>query len=330
MPVRETLAEITSPEMPDYLGQLHDMALDEGIPEGVISERGYGLAADLLKIMWRDHGDPESDSYKPYHNDGHGLNVVLRSWRLWKPLHDELPDRFDTGAFELLMIAAAGHDIVNDPDAAKNYPGQNEVDSAVTVCRMMIDAGYDDAEAHRVYDAIIKTSVARDEHGVITQTYMREGSTDIMGLILGQADMNGILLEGPSTLFDDAYAIWLEMTETPVKDALHSPVGVVNFMLDEEKYLNDRVEALSEDLLYYVDDPEEREAIVQIYWDEFRGPSLRALQTARLLRSAPDRTRSMVDESFGFASRIAQRGLEQISAVKGHLVGQVKPGSETK
>lgn len=317
--------ETLTPEMPNFIEQLHTMAAEQAIPEGVISQRGYMLAAELLEEMWRNHGDPSSDTYKHYHNDGHALNVIRRSWCLWHPLHEDMPEHFDEEGLELLMIAAAGHDIVNDPETAREHPGQNELDSAVYVFEKMTEAGYDTGQAQRVYDAIIKTSVGRDDRGVITQTYMRQGSKDIMGLVLGQADMNGILLEGPSTLLDDAYSIWLEMNATPFRNALHNPPDVVGFMLDEEEYLNDRTAALSEDLKYYVDDPDEREAIKQIYWDEFRGPSLRAIQFARRLRSAPKDTGQMVEEAFSSASRVARHGIGQILAAKRGLIEHVKP-----
>lgn len=322
--------EEPAPEIQDYAEQLRSMAAEEGLPEGVLSERGLHLTAILLEQVHHNHGDPDRDSYKHYHNDSHALNVIKRSWKLWKPFAEALPARFDSTGFELLMIAGAGHDIINDPSAARDNPGQNEWKSAELVYDMMLEAGYEEPAARRVEAAITKTTVKRNEEGVIIQTQMRQGPKDIMGLVLGQADMNGILIEGPSAMLQDAYALYLEFTDTPLKKAIRNPVGVANFLREEKKYLNSRVAALSEDLRYYIDDETERELIIAVYRQEFGNASRQALDVAENLQDTPEKTRKIVDASFSAAGRVAQRGLSQIMAVKRYLVEEVTPSQKDR
>ncbi|HVI60902.1 MAG TPA: hypothetical protein VM535_01955, partial [Candidatus Saccharimonadales bacterium] len=211
-----------------------------------------------------------------------------------------------------------------DAEAAVHQPGRNEQQSAQLVGERMQAAGYEEPAVQRVADAIIKTTAQRTPDGVIKQTFIREGSKDILGLCVGQADMNGILIEGPGELFSDAYALYLECSQTPLMNVLTNPRGTIDALRDEKEYLASRVAALPGDLAYYVADPTEREAIKQIYYQEFSSVSRAALEVAERLHGAPEKTREVVSSSFSWAGRVAQRGLSQVVAAERHMLDQVK------
>src|SRR5262249_47440335 len=147
-------------------------------------------------------------------------------WTLWKPLWEQLPNRFSIEGFEEGMLALAGHDLKNDPDGAREESDRNEEESAEIVYDMMLQAGYKDSRAQNVYDAIIKTTVEiRD--GVLVQTKMREGSKNILGLCVGQADMNPLLINGPTEMLQTLSALWWERSSgTPFKDAVRNPAAL--------------------------------------------------------------------------------------------------------
>jgi hypothetical protein len=312
-------------EMPDFRGRLVALMTEEAVAPELISERGLLLATRLLEEVWQRHGDPGQPSYKHRHNDHHALNVIRNSWVQWKPLHDKLPDRFDTEGFELLMIAGAGHDIIYDSQQVTEQAGHNEQSSGDLVYDRMIEAGYGMAAAQRVYDAIIKTTVEIRSDGSIVQTKMREGSQDVLGLVLGRGDMSGILLRGPDELYGEAVALYNEGGHASLKDKLSlNPSGIVSMLRSEKTYLDDRVASLSEDLRYHVEDEAEQALIIQVYREEFGHASIEALQAADSVYRAPEKTRQMVEEALLFAGRAAHRRLDQIAALKRYMIDQAR------
>jgi hypothetical protein len=304
--------EEPTPEVRHFIDELHAIATEEGVPGGSIDERGFRLAATFLEQMRQEHGD------KPHHNHMHGLNTTRCFWAQWRPLWEKLPDRFDVEGFELGMLATAGHDIINELGAP---PGENERASAELVYNMMLEANYEEPAAQRVYNAIIKTTTETDEEGVIVQTQMRTGQKDILGLNVGWADMNAILLMGPDVIFRDAPALHQEY-------ALESDLA--EFLRDEDAYLRHRIAALRGDLQYYVEDEAERDIIKRVYWDEFRDPSLSAVKATKRLYDNPEQTRRLVNNSIRATKNIAYQGLGRLIAMQRHMADHFKRNSHDK
>jgi hypothetical protein len=315
-------------EVIGYETRLRNMAAEEGVPEGVISDTGFRLTAQLLEKIHRDHGDSTKDTYKHRHNEEHSLDFIRYFWALWKPLSEELPDMFDRDGFELGMIVGAGHDIVYSKRGAKERPGHNERESAQLVSGLMLEHGYAEAKVQRVYDAIVKTTVEY-KNGIVTQTHMRQGSKDILGLCVGQADMNGALIKGPSELVRMAYAVWLEEhatieRDTSVKALLSRSVSFARFLGNQKQYYATRIAVLSDDLRHYVDDEAQRAIIVNVYKSQFQKATLRTLETVDAWERAPQQTLQAVEDSFNYAARLTTQGIERLAAVPHYLTAKLK------
>lgn len=329
---REQLSgEEPTQEIIDYAWRLRQLAIEEGVPENAVSDRGFALAAELLEKAYHDHGDPTQDTYKHRHNDSHALDFIRNFWALWKPLSEHFPDLFDQDGFELGMIVGAGHDIVFNQQDARERPGHNERASAQLVSSMMSRSGYDygPVAIERAYNGIIKTTVER-KNGVIVQTHMREGSTDLLGLCAGQADMNGPLIKGPSKLIRTAYTVWLEEyqyehpNEALVKDVLKRPPSFASFLINQKHYFGSRVVVLSEDLKHYVSDNTTRAEIIAVYREYFGSASLRTLEVVDTLHGTPETTKKLVNESFNAAEQIAHQGLGRLMMVPRYLADRLR------
>lgn len=314
-----------APRIPNYTGELLNVADKLGLPEGAIDEKDIALTVTLLERMREDYGDPDKETYRHHHNDTHAMNFITCYWMLWKPLWEKFPDTFDIEGFKVGMFIGAGHDLVQ----SMKGPGQNERASAELVHEMMLEAGYGEKLAQRVYDGIIKTTVELQD-GVLAQTYMRKGSKDIAGLIAGQADMNVPLIQGLDMVFGIAFDVWLEDNNIAIDDALKYSTEIADFMAQDEKnYLDSRVAALSDDLKYYVTDPKKRQAIIGVYRNEFERASRESLQAVDSMHTKPDKTKSMVEDSFRFAGKVARVGIDQIKAAKQHMTDQIIHGRQT-
>jgi hypothetical protein len=325
MVYRRLTGEEPTQEIINFDVRLREMAIEEGLPESAISDRGFQLAADLLELVRRNHGDPDQPSYKEHHNDGHGLDFIRYFWRQWVPLSKQFPDIYDQEGFELGMLIGAGHDSVYDPDAAVQNPGRNEQYSAELSCQKMYDAGYKQDAIKRVNEGVIKTTTVKGEDDIIQQIYMRSGSQDVLGHVAGLADMNSSLMGGEKDLLKTAVALGLEDSETPSEDtAADQAASLARVLLYQKSYVDSRIAVLAGDLEHYIDDKATREAIVQVYWDNFRLNSVEAMQTAEQLHSAPARTKQLIEEALASLGKVKRQKLSRAAAISQHLLDHLK------
>jgi hypothetical protein len=312
-----------NPELPDHAGQIGAL-LETEVSPGIISDEAVQLAAGLLDKTFQEHGDPGSESYKPYHNVQHELNVLRRSWRLWRLLQEELPDKFDDHGYELVMFAACGHDIFVDNESP---PGEDERKSGEYTRDYMIEGGYSEEDADIVYEMIEATAVERDETGTIVQFNIRQGSKYLGKLVLATADTNGIPMEGIPTMIDDGFNLWMEFSKTSVRGLLSDPKGAVGFMLTQAKYLEDRLDCMDKDLAYYFTD-KEVSIIKEVFENEFTGATRDALGAARMLARFPNLAEVAIETSVKTTEKAAGSSWDALESVKGrlaHLLSRTKP-----
>ncbi len=303
-------------DMPDYAAQLQTLAVELEIPEDALSERGINVAVTLLEEHWHEHGDKSKETYKPYHDGEHPMNIVARVWRLIKIIETVIPDRFDSDMYELGMIASAGHDVKNESGLPV---GDNERGSAERTGVLMREAGYEEEQITRVQDGIIATTVGRNEDGAIIQTFIRTGSKDLLKFVLAEADINGIIMEGVSTMVRDATNLYLEINHFSLNDFFNEPTRVVTFLRTQAGFLSDRLAVMDEDLSYYLSD-EEKALISGVYDQEFRGHARDALAAARVLLRFSKLPEEMIGLALSKTEDMASSTAERFTQVRRHLV----------
>ncbi len=273
----------------NYAAEITELARETELE---LPQRSVDLAAQLLEQMYQSHGDPNSETYKPYHNDQHALNVIRRSFRLWQLLGEELPEKIDLEGYELLLIAGAGHDLV--VHSGKQH-GYDEDESARLTAEFMGSAGYNDMQIARVVDAIKATTVVRDEEGNIIQDSIRSGSKDPLRLVLATADINGTTMEGIPTLVEDAVNLHAEIVGALPEDLSEANTGIAHFLFSQAQFVDGRLRAIQGDLDYYFL-PEEVAKIKKAYEREFTGATRDVISLSKTLISFPEMAISTVEK----------------------------------
>lgn len=276
--------EPTEPDKPDYAAEIISIANEFDLE---LPERAISLATALLQQVYEKYGNPSSESYKPYHNDQHALNVIRRSFRLWSLLLQTLPDKIDAEGSELLLIAGAGHDLVLGSGKDQGY---DERESARITARHMRGVGYSEAQTSRVVDAIETTAVVRDDDNNIIQNNIRTGSKDPLRLALATADINGAMMEGRETLIEDALNLYSEHSGIQQNDVNTSELA--HFLKTQEQFINGRLAAIRGDLKHYFTD-KEADKVSKAYEREFTASSV---ETVSLSRNLPETALDMVEK----------------------------------
>ena len=291
--------EPRQPDEPEYRADIAKIAEEFEIE---LPERAINVAVDLLKQVYEKYGDPSSETYKPYHNYNHSIEVITRSFRLWRLMGEELSGKvndedyeIDDEGYELLLIAGAGHDIVVGSQGKE--VGYDETESAKITARTMELAGYNEEQVQRVYDAILATTVERDVEGNITQSFVCQGSKDPMKLALATADINGTTMDGISTLVRHAAQLHAEITGIKVEDIKHNSEGFSNFLFTQAQFVSGRLAALKGDRLHYFSE-EAEEKLEKAYEREFTGATRDVISLAKTLASFPEMTRMVVDKTL--------------------------------
>ena len=287
-----------------YENEIFDIAQDYDVE---LPERAINLSIDLLEQMYQANGDESSETYKPYHNDQHAIDVIRRSFRLWNLLHRELPDKIGTDEYELLLIAAAGHDLVVGSGKEQGY---DEYASGIIVAHSMQLAGYDKAQIVRVQSAIDATTVTRDSVGNITQDSMRSGDKDPIRLVLATADINGATMEGIPTLVENALGLYAEMTGELPESVDETSHGITEFLLSQAQFINGRLEAIQGDLEYYFS-PEDARRIQAAYEKEFTGASRDVISLSKTIASFPEMAKMTVEKVTSALGASALKPIEK-------------------
>ncbi len=252
-------------------------ALQE-LPERVVFEVEVRARLDrILEEVASNNAD------KPYHNQEHAATVMQRSFRIWRSLQEIASEQFDDRGYELLAFAAAGHDLFQD----YKTPGENELRSAEAVVLFM-DGLYDEHDKERVYDAVIATTVRRSvETGVIEQLYLKDGSRDPLKFVLSVADTNGIALEGPRRMVNDAVKLFMEFNGVSGEASfLENSKELGKFLMLQAGFLGARLESLPEELAYFFpgDDSQRTNAHIVKKMEELLYPGVAAFSVAQALQ----------------------------------------------
>lgn len=307
-------------EMPDYRARLEAMATEESLPEDTISDEDFDFAAKLLEETWQAHGNPDKPSYKHYHNGEHPLDVIGRSWKIWKVCREVLPRQFGKEGFKHAMFAGAIHERFKTAGST----GVDEKQSAEWGWSKMQAAGYSLNACRQVSDAVIATTAIK-VNGSVVQPLLRQGSRDPLKWTVALADTGGVFMEGVSALGDNSLDLYLEDNDIAVENALEScdPDEIVKSLQYEDRYMRERMAAFREDLRYYFPDEEDRRLLIEAS-QAFAAPAADSRRVSKLLAESTALTRKIVLASLAPAREATTHGLGRISTAKNHITTQLK------
>lgn len=328
----ETLTHENEPlldRLLDHAGAMRGLMEEHNIPPGVITEEMLETGLGMLQLVYEKYGNPASESYRPYHNDVHALNVLARSWKLLSLHRQKFPEKFKDSDYALIMFAALGHDLIQ---GVGDEPGKDEEQSAALTCEFMNQVGFSGEDCERTKE-IIKATIVTRENGTITQTNIREGSKDILKLILATADINSIAMEGTPALVNDVFDLILEtgnhgqrMTvakmfaeaqkpKVPKNDKEYAYNKVVNFFMYQAEFLLSRLNALKGDFAHYYEG-KEVEDIDHLYENTFTNATREALGVAKTLHRFPNVAELVIREAAKTAVEFPGTDAEKLAIAK--------------
>ncbi|MFI5270623.1 MAG: hypothetical protein ACHQT9_01080 [Candidatus Saccharimonadales bacterium] len=278
----------------DFEPRLRETASD-------IEVEGYELREATIPGVARliggvnDRYGPESDNPLSYHNGEHGMDIIDRGVKLANILYPYMKPHHQRGIFDVIFWSGGGHDSVQglSGDQASEIASSHLVSTEAksTGDRYLGSKLFE----RRTNDAVLSTAVLWTPKGELVQPNVLRGSHDPAKLIMSNADINGIAMEGSSRMFVDVVNLCYEMNggQADVDE-------VYEFLLSQAGFLKERLndERVKTDIAYYF--PETVEEIYGEMRGIFRPNILLAYATAKLLS---DRSR------FETPAKLAMKGL---------------------
>lgn len=307
-------------------GQLQDffqselLAIEQdeqlAVPEGVITEEMRQVGAEMLVAIYNKYGDPNSETFKQYHNHQHALDVLKRAWEQLLLHRSEFSERFTDHDYRLLFFAALGHDGVHGNGGGL---GTDEELSAEWTIPYMRRLGFSDEDCMRVSEVICVTTVyKRESDGAIIQTYIREGSEDPLKLIMANADINGILMGGIPAFANDVLNLWLENNKKAAGDIAEHKEELATFFGTQLEFVETRVKELWGDFQYYY--KEDAQKISQLYEETFTRATRDALGAIRTIDRMSNLVELLIDEMVSVIEATSGDDQTKLAAAKARLI----------
>jgi hypothetical protein len=232
----------------DYERQVVDIA---GMvrPEARLAPETVSLATEALYAVHADFG-PDSDHPMSFHNGPHSVAVMRRGVRIGNILFPYLSPVHQRRFFDGMILGGATHDRFQ-----LLGPGENEVASAAYGVELVEAADgvlNTDFFKRRLTYADLATEVSMDPDGKLVQVNLRKGARDPIKFGMSFADINGIAMEGPKRMWEDATNLYYEQTppdEQSISGLFVFYAGQVRFL---RQRLNDR--QVKPDIAYYFPD----------------------------------------------------------------------------
>lgn len=291
-----------------YENQLDEIA-------STIQPEGYQLEATTIPLALRgiemmdERYGPESDNPRPYHDGQHEIDVIRRSVRLTNILYPFITETKRRKIYELGFAVGAWHDVVQGmvtqgaderASAKVGLAALSELDSPLNTKAFKL----------RFKLGVLATEAVHGADGQITQPHMRSGSHDPIKYIAASADINGIAMEGPARMLEDATNLALEVYgEKPSKEEYG------HFLVNQAGFLKDRLndDQVVGDLSYYFP-PDDVESIYAQTHKAFHPNIDAAVTIARAMKSRPELQRTI-------AGALTLLSPEQVKSKAGSLLG---------
>lgn len=269
----------------DFRERLDDIVSDVAVPGYVVNPASIEVAEWALHAIEARYG-PDSDSPLAYHNADHALDVCRRAVRLTNVVYPYLKPEHHAKIFDLAIVCGAGHDLEQSLGS-----GANERASAEAMMAKVLEI--DDPVINnkkflqRMKLGILATEVHRNEEGELVQTNLRTGSRDPIKLIMANADINGIAMEGNARMIRDVTHLCQEAYGEPTAEQYYK------FLIDQAGFLRQRLhdEQIIPDITYFF--PDDADAVYRDTRKLFQGNIVDAYRLALFMEQHPDITASI-------------------------------------
>ena len=250
------------------------------IPENItLAPETTDIANTALEAV-NDRYGPDSDTYLPYHNAPHAVDIARRGVRMVNMLWPYMSPRHRSRMYDLVIVDGATHDYDQD-----SGPGANE-DNSIEYGIELVESFYGVLNTavfkNRSALGTAATKVEMDENGRLIQTNLRKGSRDPIKFIMAFSDINGIAMEGDKRMLRDATNLYNEITpETSAKGYVDFLVGQAGFL---RKRLNDS--QIKPDIKHYF--PNDARAVYNDMYKAFHPNIISAYNLADFIGKHPE------------------------------------------
>lgn len=222
-------------------------------PSIQINDSAYTVASELLGQAYERYGRVNTSEYKAYHNDTHGYDVIDRSLKILAVFDASVPEKIHLHDYELLLIAAAGHDSWFNKDRDSEL--SDEEASARLTAELMKQFGYPELDTVKVNNAIIATTTEHSEHGIV-QSRLHERTPSPITLALAMGDINATTMEGASRIISDIPTLLAETQKLELNASL--PLKITQLLLLQQSFASDRLNTIHDDLRHFFNEDETR------------------------------------------------------------------------
>ncbi len=249
------------------------------IPQGItLAPETIPLTIEAVEEINRDYG-PESDNPLLFHNAPHSIGVIRRDVRMANMLYPYLGPVHRRRYYDLALYAGGIHDRRQDLGPIEN----ERASAAYGVQQIEATDGILNTQSFkkRLVYAANATAVRMDEKGKLVQVNLQSGAHDPIKFNMAFADINGIAMEGPKRMVEDATNLYYEITDEPTDE------GLYDFLAGQRAFLRGRLNdvQIKADIAYYF--PNDAEAVYKDMRKAFRGNILSAFRLATMIDEDP-------------------------------------------
>lgn len=277
----------------DFEKEITEIAGLIQVPGYRLSPETIPLAAGALEDVNRKYG-PNSDNSMDFHNAPHSVGVTSRNVSLGNILYPYLPEPYEDRYFDLAILGGSTHDVEQGADDIANV--RTSADDTVRRVEAADGPLNTSFFKTRLKIGVLATTVIRLPSGELVQVNLRTGSRDPFKFNMGFADINGIAMEGPERMFEDATTLYHERTANPTGE------GQYDFYLTQVKFLRQRLNnwRIKGDLAFYFGD--RFKAVFDDMYEAFHPNIVAAHAMAKALGVRPDLKKSIGDTMANFDS----------------------------
>lgn len=250
-------------------------------PAGVeIRPEAIAIGTTLLREVDTKYG-PDSDHPLSFHNASHGLDMTERLILVLNLLWPFMEDRYREDIYDLAMVGGPGHDwrqLLKTPGLNEQYSSKR------TIKEVEAHGGplNTDRFKRRLDLGIMATAVQFLPTGEIVQARLQSGEADQFKFAMAFGDINGIAMEGPARMVQDATNHYYEITDEPTVD------GWFKFLIGQEGFLSERLNdrRIKADIAYHF--PDSIEEVYAAMYGAFHKNIVAAHGLAVLLGKRPE------------------------------------------
>jgi hypothetical protein len=250
-----------------------------------IKVRPEAIAIGIKALVETDKKyGPLSPTPLSFHNAYHSLDMTERVIRLTNLLYRFIPLKYVPHVFELGVTGGTSHDW----ERRLSGTGANEKASSAHAIEEIESRGgplnYKRFK-ERLDLGIVATTVEREENGELVQSQLQKGEADPFKFFMCFADIDGIAMDGPVRMLNDATNLYLE--ELP-DHQLPSAKGLLKTLGDQEIFIRQRLgdRRIKADIAYHF--PDSIEAVYQVMHEAFHENIESSSRLAKRIGQSPE------------------------------------------